>query len=777
MNYVAGSMSSWLRRGAGGGVAAGIFVAGAQFSADAQTKAAPGADWTKTLYPFLTKYCLPCHQSEAPPGGVRFDNIKSEAQAIAARPFFDRAAERMKAKEMPPFGSPQPTDVAMKNALTAIQRIFAKAPPAPPDPGRVTMRRLNRAEYDNTLRDLLKIDFKPSVDFPNDDVGYGFDNIGDVLTLSPLLFEKYLNAAEKAAAQAIELPRVRTVRFDPSRMDTDIGNLARGDSLGLNSAGYAAIEFMAPEPGPYRLRIEAYATQAGPDAARMAVRLGEKELQTFNVDAVPSKPGTYELPLDLPKGQSKIFARFTNDYYQPNHADPKMRGDRNLYVMAFEVTGPLVAGAGPSAAHQSLILKTPSGKDFLPAAKENLRPFLRRAFRRPTTEAEVERYAKFVAQAQREGETFEEGMRIAVAAALVSPHFLFRIELDQPTAGTKTTVLNDHQLASRLSYFLWSSMPDPELMQLADRGLLKNPATLRSQADRMLKDPKAAALTQNFANQWLTLRKLDDLSPDPELFPSYDDRLRDDMKRETEMFFADVVRSDRSVVEFLDAPYTFLNARLARHYGVPNIAGENFRKVTLPNSRRGGLLTMASVLTVTSNPNRTSPVKRGKWVMENILGSPPPPPPPGIDSLEGDTDKVPAKTIRDRMERHRRDPSCAVCHAKMDPLGLAFENYDAVGRWRTKDGRFAVDASGAFDGKEKFKDAVDLKKILLKRKAAFAVNLTEKLMTYGLGRGVELSDRKAVQATASQSEKEGFRFSSIVKGIVSSDAFRKKKGD
>lgn len=746
-------------------------------SADAQTKAPPAADWSKTLQPFLTKYCLPCHQSEAAPGGVRFDNIKTEAQAFAARAAFERAGERIKLNEMPPPGSLMPTAASRKNALTALQRVFAKAPPLPPDPGRVTMRRLNRAEYDNTIRDLLRIDFRPSADFPNDDVGYGFDNIGDVLTLSPLLFEKYLDAAERAAAQAIELPRVRSVRFDPGRMDTDIGNLGRGDSIGLNSAGYAAIDFNAPEPGSYRVRIEAFAQNAGPDLAKMSVRMANRELQVFEVEAGERKPGVYELPVNLAKGANKIFAHFTNDYYQPNAPDPKMRGDRNLYIVAFEVTGPLGATRPLPESHRKLIQALPETKDFLPAAKANLRPFLREAFRRPTSDSEVERFAKFVIQAQREGESFEEGMRVAVAAALVSPHFLFRVELDQTGRSSRMVSLNDYQLASRLSYFLWSSMPDAALMKAADQGLLKNPTVLKAQALRMLKDPKASAITENFANQWLTLRKLDDLSPDPELFPTYNDALREDMKRETELFFGDVVRGDRSVVEFLDAPYTFLNGRLARHYGVPNVTGDNFRKVTLPNSRRGGLLTMASVLTVTSNPNRTSPVKRGKWVLENILGSPPPPPPPGLDSLEGDKDKVPAKTIRERMERHRSDPSCSVCHAKMDPLGLAFENFDAVGRWRTKDGRFAVDASGEFDGKQKFKDAVDLKKILLARKGAFAHTLTEKLMTYGLGRGLELADRKSVQAIAAQAAKEDYRFSSIVKGIVASEAFRKKRGE
>jgi hypothetical protein len=318
-------------------------------------------------------------------------------------------------------------------------------------------------------------------------------------------------------------------------------------------------------------------------------------------------------------------------------------------------------------------------------------------------------------------------------------------------------------------------MPDSELFRLADSGKLKDAATLKSQAMRMLKDPKANALTENFAAQWLTLRKLENSSPDPQMFPTFDEALRKDMAEETKTFFADIARKDGSIVEFLDSPYTFLNERLAKHYGIAGVGGPNFRKVMLKGGQRGGLLTMASVLTVTSNPNRTSPVKRGKWLLENILGAPPPPPPPGLDGLEEGESKSPTKTIKERMERHRRDPSCAVCHAKMDPLGIAFENYDAVGKWRMMDGKFAVDATGATSSGQKLSGAGDIKKMLLSRKGEFVRTLTEKLMTYALGRGLDRGDRRAVEAIAVEAEKDGYRFSSLVKGIVASEAFRKKR--
>ena len=733
-------------------------------------------DWKKTLVPFMEKYCIGCHQGKTPPGELRLDSFRQAEVALANRAVFDYVAEKIKLEQMPPPGMPLPTSAERNAAITAIQRLFAHAPPAPIDPGRVTMRRLNRAEYDNTIRDLLLIDFKPSADFPTDDVGYGFDNIGDVLSLSPLLFEKYLDAAEKAAAQAIVLPTVRTVHFHAGQMDTDRGNMARGNSLGLFAPSYGAIEFKATKAGQYRLKLEAWAQNAGPDLAKVSVRLGEKQLAVFDVKAGEAHPEIFELPIDLGQGSNQISAHFINDYYQPQHADPKMRGDRNLYLVSFEVHGPLMAEAAKPPSHRELITVAADPKDPLTAAKANLRPFLRRAFRRPVSEAEVERYAKLVPAALKEGETFEQGMRQAVAAALVSPNFLFRVELDPSgLARGRSRPMTDHELASRLSYFLWSSMPDAELFRLADAGKLKDPVTLKSQALRLLKDPKARALTDNFATQWLTLRKLENASPDPELFPTYDEGLKHDMEGEARAFFANVVKTDGNVIDFLDAPYSFLNEKLAKHYGVPGVGGPNFRKVLLKDSKRGGLLTMAAVLTVTSNPNRTSPVKRGKWLLENILGAPPPPPPPGLDGLEEGESKTPTKTIKERMERHRRDPSCAVCHAKMDPLGIAFENYDAVGRYRTMDGKFKVDAGGVTATGEKFTGASDIKKILLARKEEFVRTLSERLMTYGLGRGLDRNDRKAVEAIALGAEKDGYRFSSLVKGIVASEAFRRRR--
>lgn len=733
-------------------------------------------NWSKTFVPFINKYCVSCHSGPTPPGDIRLESYRQPEVALAQRDVFDLVAVMIKGEHMPPDGAPQPTQAERNAAVLAIQKLFAKAPPPPIDPGRVTMRRLNRAEYDNTIRDLLKIDFKPSADFPTDDVGYGFDNIGDVLSLSPLLFEKYLDASEKAAAMAIVLPTVRTVQFHAGQMETDRGNLARGNSLGLFSLGYGGVDFRAPKGGQYRLRVRAWAQQAGPEPAKLSLRLAEKEIQVFDVQGREGAPDTFEVPVDLAQGSNKIAGFFVNDYYQPQHPDPNLRGDRNLFLVSFEFHGPLAAEPDKPLSHRELMTATFDPKDPLDAARTNLRPFLKRAFRRTVSDSEVERYAKLVPAALKEGEAFEQGMRTAVAAALVSPHFLFRVELDaRPSPTGKTRPLNDYEIASRLSYFLWSSMPDAELFRLADAGKLKDAATLRTQALRMLRDPKSRALTDNFATQWLTLRKLENASPDPGLFPNFDEALKKDMEEESKAYFSDVMKSDRSVIEFLDSSHAFLNERMAKHYGIAGVGGPNFRKVQLKGKQRGGLLTMASVLTVTSNPNRTSPVKRGKWLLENILGAPPPPPPPGLDGLEEGESKTPSKTIKERMERHRRDPSCAVCHAKMDPLGLAFENYDAVGRWRTMDGKFPVDATGTMSTGEKFSGAADIKKVLLGRKGEFVRTLTEKLMTFALGRGLDRSDRRAMDAIVAGAEKEGYRFSSLVKGIVSSEAFRRRR--
>jgi len=553
---------------------------------------------------------------------------------------------------MPPEDSRRPKDEEYDAVGAWLAATLGPADRAgPPDPGRVTIRRLNRAEYSNTIRDLLGVEFNAAADFPSDDVGYGFDNIGDVLTLPPLLLEKYLAAAEQIAAKAIAADKP-------------------GDKLA-----------------------------------------------------------------DHPESHRRIF---------------------------------FVAPGGKSSPEE--------------AAEQILRRLATRAYRRPVSDQELARLLKLVAAARAQNDGFEAGIQLALEAILVSPHFLFRVELDpEPNGVGRIRTLNEYELASRLSYFLWSSMPDDELFELAARGKLHE--NLDRQVRRMLGDPRSKALVENFAGQWLQLRNLDRAAPDKSQFPAFDDDLRRAMRTESEMFFETIVREDRSVLELLDADFTFVNARLARHYGLDGVEGDRFRRVSLPAGggqdalhARGGVLTQAAILTVTSNPARTSPVKRGKWVLDNILGTPPPDPPPSVPRLQDDAKAVAAGTVRQRMEQHRKDPDCAVCHKEMDALGFALENFDAVGAWRTKDGNFPIDAAAQLPDGRSFNGPRELKAVLRGSKEQFARCLTEKLLTYAVGRGVEPYDRPAVEGIVSAAKAGDYKFSTLVLGIVHSDPFQKRRG-
>jgi hypothetical protein len=584
----------------------------------------------------VTRYCVSCHKGPRARGGLALDKFPDEAAVLKGRLTWEKVADALRAGDMPPPNRPRPSAAEVDTLNAWLDAVVLQADcGGQKDPGRVTLRRLNRTEYNNTVRDLLGIDFRPADDFPADDVGYGFDNIGDVLSLPPLLLEKYLAAAETVVDKAF----------------------------------------------------------AGP-AAR-------KRIMT-----VP----------------------FENEE----------------------------------------------------AARRILRGFAERAYRRPVRDDELSRLVRFVELAQKNGDSFETGIRLALQAVLVSPHFLFRVELDRrPNDPRAVRDLNDFELASRLSYFLWSSMPDDELFRLARERSLRKPGVLEAQVRRMLKDPRSRALTDNFAGQWLQTRNLKGFAPDPALFPGFDEKLRAAMLKETELFFESVVREDRSVLDFLDADYTYVNERLAKHYGIPGVKGDEFRKVALTGAHRaarGGVLTQAAVLAVTSNPTRTSPVKRGKWVLENVLGTPPPPPPPGVEELKEGKDVELKGSLRQRMEQHRADPGCASCHRRMDPLGFGFENFDAVGAWRDRDGKHAIDPSGVLPNGQSFKGPAELKAILKGRSDAFARCLAEKMLTYALGRGVERSDRCAVDEIARNLAREQFRFSALVLQIVKSDPFQKRRG-
>jgi hypothetical protein len=593
----------------------------------------------KDIKPFLKKYCNHCHGGKRPRADLDLAKYTDEREALKQREVWQKVTQMLQAGEMPPPERLKPSQAEVEKIVDWIDHQVNKLDCTQKvDPGRVTLRRLNRAEYNNTIRDLIGLDLKPADEFPDDDVGHGFDNIGDVLTLSPLLLEKYLKASEKVA------------------------------------------------------------------------------LAAFND----------------PQSRAKILIRM-----------PKDKDDQ------------------------------------LEAARAILKNFARRAYRRPVRDFEVERLVqRFVVLAEKKGDSFEKGIQLAVQAMLVSPHFLFRVERDQPIPrGQAGHLITEFELANRLSYFLWSTMPDEELFRLAEQKQLRQGDNLEKQVRRMMQDASAQALVENFAGQWLALRNLRRMTPDPDVFPTFDDALRLAMIKETELFFAAVMKEDRPIGDFLDADYTFVNERLAKHYGISGVEGKEFRKVALTNGERGGLLGQGSILTLTSNPTRTSPVNRGKWIMENILGTPPPPPPPDVPMLEEGKQAALTGSLRKRMEMHRQNALCASCHAKMDPLGFGLENFDGIGAWRDKDGQFPIDATGTLPSGQSFNGPRELRRLLKSTKAGdFRRLLVEKMLIYSLGRGLEYYDRCAVDKICQTMEQQQNRFSTMIVAIVRSDPFQMRRG-
>nr|CAA9298369.1 Protein of unknown function DUF1592 [uncultured Armatimonadetes bacterium] len=735
--------------------------------------------YEKHVAPLVQKYCTGCHGAKSPAAELSLVGYKNAASVLKAHGVWEKVSGNMSAGHMPPAGTPQPTQAERDLVVGWIDATISQAYCDLDDPGRVTMRRLNREEYNNTVRDLVGIDLRPADEFPSDDVGYGFDNIGDVLTISPLLMDKYLLAAEKVAKAAIQAPETQSkpVRFPGSRLDGDGGAdfAETGGRLLGTERGDVGVAYEFPRAGEYTVRIGAFAQQAGPEKARMGVRLDGKEIRVFEVKAVQEAPEVYSLRVRVPAGKHRLSAAFLNNYKKPELPAPN---DRNLIVDFMEISGPLEAPGALPAAHRRIISVSPTKATRIAAAKKVLGDFARRAYRRPVTKDEVNRLVRYVHLAEKQGESWERGIQLGVQAVLVSPNFLFRVEAnaDPKTAGKKSR-LGSYELASRLSYFLWSSMPDEELFKLAAKDALQDPNVLAAQARRMLKDPKAKALADNFAGQWLQLRKLSVVAPDTKEFPTWNDGLRQAMRTETEMFFTAVVTQDRSVLDFLDGKFTYLNGPLAKHYGIPGVEGDAFRKVALQGDRRRGILTHGSILTVTSNPTRTSPVKRGKWVLEQILGTPPPPPPPGVAELPDDKKGPLTGTLRQRLEQHRSNPACASCHARLDPIGFGLENFDATGAWRDKDGEHPIDSSGTLTDGKSFKGPAQLAAILKTKKPMFVRSFSEKMLTYALGRGVESPDKCHVDDIAAAVASKEYRFSALITAVVQSDPFRLRRSE
>ena len=752
-----------------------------------------GDSYAQQIGPLIKQYCINCHSGSSPSAGISVAIYKNTATILNARDTWDRIAHNIESAHMPPPGVPHPTDAQRQQIVSWIDATTSKADCALHDPGRVTMRRLNHDEYNNTIRDLLAVNIRPADQFPSDDSGYGFDNIGDVLSISPLLMEKFISAAEKVAQAAILTPETATkpVRYACATLPGAV-SVRRGGIEGhlFNTEGALGTSYDFPVDGDYILRARGFGEQAGPDPARMAFLLDGKPIKTVDVAAVQAKPEIYEIHTRIAAGTHKFEVAFTNDFYIPESdtkgPDGKKRHkraqDRNLFVEYLEIQPD--AGVHPPmpAAQKRILTSIPedpsNAAERAACARKVLRPFLCRAWRRPVTSEEVGRLAKCVDLAAKEGESFERGIQLAIEAALVSPNFLFHVEADpKPLGANDRRMLNDYELASRLSYFVWSSMPDDQLLSLAAQGKLHNPDVLAVQARRMLRDPKAQAMSDDFAAQWLQLRNLATVAPDTQRFPDFNDKLRADMKTETEMFFQEVVNKDRSVLDFLDGKFTYVDEALARHYDMPDVHGDQFRRVALSDSRRGGVLTQASILTITSNPTRTSPVKRGKWVLEQLLGTPPPPAPPNVPKLADDNKGQLVGTLRQRMEQHRKNPICASCHNNMDPIGFGLENYDAVGKWRDLDGTYPIDPAGTLPGNQSFRGPAELKVILKNKKKLFVHNLVQKMLTYALGRGVTRHDRCNVDAMVSTVAANDYRFSALITAVVQSDPFRMRTGD
>jgi hypothetical protein len=704
------------------------------------------------------------------------------------------------------------------------------------NPGRVTIRRLNRAEYNNTVRDLLNIATRPADEFPLDDSGYGFDNIGDVLSLSPLLMEKYMGAARTLSRIAVYgspySPKpILLARLMPKKFQDDAPPRV-GNTLPFSLRGSLYGTYLFPVDGEYEfhVRLANYRGQdvndltpeqrqvleerrkrflelerSGPKApvARRAPGAEQRKSQeeaarsafppvkmVLSLDGATILTDVVEGSVDFQyaRGASVVRVPVTAGEHMlrasfpelADMADPQKNvnpdGRRKLYVDYMDILGPFNPSSDPPTSYRRVfVCGHAPGRHEAGCARQILSNLARRAYRRLATTREVDTLVRLTAMATRNGDSFEEGIRLALQSVLISPNFLFRVERDPESGSGAAHTVDEFELASRLSYFLWSRMPDEDLFRAGAEHTLRQPGVLEAQVRRMLRDAKSVALIENFAGQWLNLRLLDRKKPEPSRFPAVDDELLDGMRRETELFFTEVVREDRSILDLVDGHYIYANGPLARYYGINGVNGEEFQRVEVDGSQRSGLLTQASILTISSYANRTSPVLRGKWVLETLLGAGPPPPPPDVPKLD-EASLGSSGSMRERLEQHRANAACAVCHNQMDPIGFGLENYDAAGAWRTHDGRFPIDPSGVLPDGRTFNGAKDLKRILKAHSFEFTRNLTEKMLTYALGRGLEAYDRMAVERIAQNVVAADYRFSALVMGIVNSKPFQMRNG-
>src|SRR5579871_342634 len=748
----------------------------------------------------VDKYCVTCHNQRLKTGGLSLQKVDLENVPAQAE-MWEKVVGKLRLRAMPPPGMPRPDEAAYAGMVSWLERQIDGAAAAHPYAGRPLVHRLNRAEYANAIRDLLALDIDAAALLPPDDSAYGFDNISDALGVSPALEEHYLDAALKIGALAVADPHVAP-GSESWRIPQDLSQDRHVEGLPLGTVGGTAVRYNFPLDGQYTFQAKLYRTNLnimrGLEAPhQVEFTLDGRRIHLASLGGAADLASLFEKPTDtgdavdarlrvrvpVTAGPHTITVAFLEspETADPVRLQPYLRSSVDNFdwsgsphLQSLTVAGPFQpSGAGDTPSQERIFTCHPDGRTSeLGCARQILSTLARRAYRQAVSKSDIDTPLEFYQSGKRDG-GFEASVELALERILASPKFIFRVERD-PAGATPGTIyrVSDSELASRLSFFLWSSIPDDELLQLAAEGKLKDPAVLEQQVRRMLADPKSQALVANFAGQWLQLRNLAHVQPNTDLFPDFDDNLRRSFRRETELLFGSIIQEDRSVLDLLTADYTFVNERLARHYGIPDIYGSRFRRVAITDDWRRGLLGQGSILSLTSHAERTSPVLRGKWVLENILGSPVPPPPPDVPQLKGNQEGEKPRTMREQMEQHRANPVCASCHKVMDSIGFSLENFDAVGTWRTSEPGGPIDASGELADGTKINGAVSLRNALVNRPDVFAGTFSEKLLIYALGRGLDYRDMPAVRSILRDAGASQYRFSSLVLAVVRSTPFQ-----
>jgi hypothetical protein len=754
-----------------------------------------------TLRAVLDRYCIACHNERLRTANLALDMISLDDVGGNAATW-ERVVQKLRSHAMPPAGRPRPDDTTYRAFAEWLETALDRAAAIAPNPGRPAIHRLNRTEYTNAIHQILALDIDGRALLPVDDTAYGFDNNADVLTISPALLERYLLMARRISRLVVGDRRMRPVAETYSVSELLEQDDRLSEDLPFGSRGGTAFHHYFPLDGEYTLRIRLQRDKAGTGTIRglaggpqqIDVHVGGVRIQRFTVGgqgpqlrSSGAEPADAHLEVRFPAraGSSLVGVSIVKVATAPEGVGPTRLpvwtftvANERIGIDTVQIEGPFNAqGPGDSPARRKVFVCSPTvPQDEERCARQILSTLARRAFRRPVTMPDIQQLMDVYTTSRGES-GFEAGIQAALEQILVDPEFLFRLERDPVGVPPATAYrLSDLELASRLSFFLWSSIPDDELLEAAAAGRLRDPAVLEHQVRRMLDDRRSIAFIENFGEQWLHIRSLRGVKPDVNAFPEFDDNLREAFQRETVLFLESQVRQDHSVIDLLTADYTYANERLARHYGIPNVYGTRFRRVAL-SGERGGLLGHGSILTVTSHATRTSPVLRGKWVLENLLGSPPPPPPANVPPLKENGAGDPPQSVRERLEEHRKNPVCASCHARMDPIGFALEHFDAIGRWRDTEGGVSIDASATLPDGTAFQGAAQLRKLLVSRRSEFVRALTEILLTYALGRGLEHYDLPAVRDILRQAEAHNYRWSDLVVNIVRSTPFQMRRSE